>query len=45
VSFDHPAHGFLFPAVDGGAASPDQIQQQAIDQAIAFLDRHMKPGG
>ncbi len=44
VSFDHPVHGFLFPAADGGVTRADQIQERAIDEAIAFLDRHMKPG-
>lgn len=44
VSWDHPLHGFLFPLADNGAR-PDQVQEQAIDGAIAFLDRYMKPAG
>jgi hypothetical protein len=45
VSFDHPLHGFLFPLAADGTAHPDQVQQDAIDGVIAFLDRYMKPGG
>jgi hypothetical protein len=44
VSFDHPLHGYIFPLASDGATSPDHIQVHAIDQVIAFLDRHMKPG-
>jgi hypothetical protein len=42
VSFDHPLHGYIFPLATDGAARPDQVQEQAIDQVIAYLDRHMK---
>jgi hypothetical protein len=45
VSWDHPLHGYLFPSLAEGPTSPDQVQQRAIDGVIAFLDRHMKPGG
>ncbi len=45
VSWDHPLHGFLFPLADAGATGPDQVQERAIDGVIAFLDRHLKPGG
>ena len=45
VSWDHPLHGYLAPLAADGATGPDQVQQRAIDGAIAFLDRHMKPGG
>jgi hypothetical protein len=44
VSFDHPLHGYIFPLATDGATSPDHIQVHAIDQVIAYLDRHMKPG-
>jgi hypothetical protein len=44
VSFDHPLHGYLCPLADAENTGPDQIQQHAADAAIAFLDRHMKPG-
>ena len=45
VTWDHPLHGYLFPASAGGAdgAGPDQVQEDAIDGVIAFLDRHMNP--
>jgi dienelactone hydrolase len=42
VSWDHPLHGYLFPETASGAAGPDQVQRDAIDQVIAFLDRYMK---
>ncbi|MGH9087684.1 MAG: alpha/beta hydrolase family protein [Acidimicrobiales bacterium] len=45
VSWDHPVHGYLFPSASDGVTRPDQVQEQAIDGVIAFLDRHMKPGG
>jgi hypothetical protein len=45
VTWDHPLHGYLFPvSADGAAAVPDQVQERAIDEVIAFLVRHMKPG-
>jgi hypothetical protein len=31
------------PAGGRRATGPDQVQQRAADEAIAFLDRHMKP--
>jgi hypothetical protein len=44
VTWDHPLHGYLFPAsADGAAATPDQVQEDAIVGVIAFLDRHLKP--
>lgn len=43
VSWDHPLHGYAFPLATDGAARLDQVQEQAIDAIIAFLDRHMKP--
>ena len=45
VSWDHPLHGYLFPVTDGGATSPDPVQERAIDGVIAFLDRWLKPAG
>lgn len=45
VSFDHPLHGYVCPLAADGAAVPDQIQEHAIDEVIAFLDRHIKPQG
>jgi hypothetical protein len=45
VSWDHPVHGYLFPLAADGASHPDQVQERAIDQVIAYLDRYMKPGG
>jgi hypothetical protein len=29
---------------DGAAASPDEVQERAINGVIAFLGRHMDPG-
>lgn len=43
VSFDHPLHGYVFPLAAEGAGGPDEVQERAIEQVIAFLDRHMKP--
>jgi dienelactone hydrolase len=43
VSWDHPLHGYLCPLATDGTA-PDQVQEHAIDEVIAFLDRYMKPG-
>ena len=45
VSWDHPLHGYLFPLAAGGDSGPDEVQRRAVDGVIAFLDRHMKPGG
>ena len=42
VSFDHPLHGYVSPLAADGTAGPDQVQRHAIDQVIAFLDRHLK---
>ena len=49
VSWDHPLHGYIFPEASGDAGQdqgthrgPDQVQEQAIDGIIGFLDRHMK---
>ena len=48
MTWNHPLHGYLYPAsADGGAgaaASPDQVQEDAIDGVIAFLGPHMNPG-
>jgi hypothetical protein len=43
VSWDHPLHGYLYPLATDGAA-PDHVQENAIDEVIAFLDRYMKAG-
>jgi hypothetical protein len=43
VSWDHPSHGYLFPLTADRAARPDQVQEHAINAAIAFLDRYMYP--
>ena len=43
VSYNHPAHGFIFPGRrPGGAYQPDDIQRTAIDGMLAFFGRHMK---
>lgn len=43
VSWDHPLHGYLFPLATDGTTAPDQVQEHAIDEVIAFLDRYLKP--
>jgi len=45
VSYDHPVHGYLIriPKDDKGVYHPDEIQQQAIAQALAFFKTHMRP--
>jgi acetyl esterase/lipase len=44
VSFDHPMHGYIYPVRgDDGDYQVDQTQHQAIDQVIAYLDRHLQP--
>ena len=45
VSWDHPLHGYVCPLTADGATGPDQVQEHAIDEVIAFLDRYMKPEG
>lgn len=42
VSFDHPLHGYIFPvAGPDGRPEVDDVQERAIDEVIAFLDRHL----
>jgi hypothetical protein len=42
VSWDHPLHGYIFPALGAdGRVSVDDVQERAIDGVIAFLDRHL----
>lgn len=41
MSWDHPLHGYLFPLTADRDARPDQVQEHAINAAIAFLDRYM----
>lgn len=46
VSYDHPLHGYLFPEADSSVPTRgDQVQEEAIEVAIAFLDRYLKAGG
>lgn len=45
TTWDHPLHGYVCPLATDNGANPDQVQEHAIDEAIAFLDRYMKPGG
>jgi hypothetical protein len=43
VSWDHPLHGYIFPVLGAdGEVMVDEIQEQAIDGLIAFLDRYLK---
>jgi dipeptidyl aminopeptidase/acylaminoacyl peptidase len=43
VSWDHPLHGYIFPArgLDGGY-EVDEVQDAAIAGIIEYLDRHLK---
>lgn len=44
VSWDHPLHGYIFPTLNAnGALEVDDVQDQAIDGIVAFLDRHLGP--
>jgi hypothetical protein len=43
ISYDHPLHGYIFPIrSDDGEYQVDDVQHQAIDAVIAFLDGHLK---
>ena len=43
VSWDHPLHGYIFPVTrDDGSVEVDEVQRNAIDGIIAFLDQHLK---
>ena len=41
VSWDHPLHGYIFPAATDGTVEVDDVQERAIDGVIEFLDRHL----
>ena len=44
VSWDHPLHGYIFPVLGAnGSVEVDDVQDQAIDGIVAFLDRHLRP--
>ena len=44
VSYDHPLHGYIYPERGAdGAYEVDDMQREAIDEVIAYLDRHLKP--
>jgi hypothetical protein len=46
VSWDHDLHGYIFPVLgENGEVMVDEIQDQAIDGLIAFLDRYLKTEG
>lgn len=43
VSWNHPLHGYIFPVRnESGVIEVDQIQIDAIDGLIAFLDKYLK---
>lgn len=43
VSYDHPMHGYVFPERGpDGAYQLDDMQIEAIDGIIAYLDRYLK---
>ena len=42
VSWDHPAHGYIYPERDdNGTYEVDQVQEAAIAGIIDYLDRHL----
>ena len=42
TSYDHDLHGYIFPLRDDtGAYAVDQVQQDAIDEVLAYLGRHL----
>jgi dienelactone hydrolase len=46
ISWDHPLHGYIFPVTgEDDVAIVDEVQDQAIDGVIAFLDRYLKTEG
>lgn len=43
VSYEHPLHGYIFPRLgEDGAPLVDDVQRDAIETAIRFLDRYLK---
>ena len=43
VSWDHDLHGYVFPERGAdGAYDVNDVQRQAVDGVIAYLDRYMK---
>jgi len=46
ISFDHPLHGYIFPASDAdGRVEVDATQEEAIDAIVDFLDQHLQDPG
>lgn len=45
VSYDHPVHGYLIRVTkdEKGVYHPDKIQLQAIQLALDFFKKHMRP--
>ena len=43
VSFDHPLHGYIYPLRgDDGTYEVDEVQREALDTVVEYLDRHLK---
>jgi hypothetical protein len=43
VTWDHDLHGYIFPVTNAdGNVEADEVQSDAIDGVISFLDRHVK---
>jgi len=43
VSWEHPLHGYIFPVTnEDGVLELDDVQRDAIDTIISFLDEHLK---
>ncbi len=43
-SYEHDVHGFVYvQRNDAGVYAPDEVQLEAVNDSLAFFDRHMKP--
>lgn len=43
VSYDHPLHGYIYPLRgNDGQYEVDDVQREAIEAVISYLDRHLK---
>lgn len=43
-TYEHDVHGFVYvQRNDEGVYDPDPVQLEAVNDSIAFFDRHMKP--
>jgi hypothetical protein len=43
ATYEHDVHGFVYVRRnDAGIYDPDAVQVQAVDDSIAFFDKHLK---